>query len=267
MAVVPARALITGATAGIGRATAELFAAQGIEVGVLAESPPEVDETVAAITASGGSAFPVHADLLRSEQVTGLIDRLEADGIAIDVLVNNAGIGLQADVLDTQDEDLRRLFEVNYFAAFLLGRDVLRHMARRGQGHIINVSSAAARRSLPGMAVYASTKAAVHSLSQALRIEAADSGVRVTEILPISVRTRFFAAATNRADREYAPSGRADTPESIARLILGAVQHPTPEVYTSPLVRLVLALDALTPKILDAVILARRRRQTPPPGG
>lgn len=259
---LPDRALITGATAGIGRATAELLASKGVEVGILAERPAEVDETVAAIHHAGGVAVPVYADLTRRSDVEGLIDRLEAEGFAVDALVNNAGIGLQADILDTQEEDLRRLFEVNYFAAFSLSRDALRHMARRGRGHIVNISSASARRSLPGMSVYASTKAAMHSFSQALRIEAAASGVHVSELLPMSVRTRFFESATNRARKPYAPGWKAHTPEEIAGQVLRALRHPAPEIYSSTLSHLVLGLDTLFPALSDAILLSRRKKQS-----
>lgn len=258
---LPVRALITGATAGIGRATAELLASKGVAVGILAERPAEVDETVAAIRHAGGTAVPVYADLTRREDLTGLIDRLEADGFTIDALVNNAGIGLQADILDTREEDLRRLFEVNYFAAFLLSRDALRHMARRGHGHIVNISSASARRSLPGMSVYASTKAAMHSFSQALRIEAGTSGVYVTELLPMSVRTRFFDSATNRAKKPYAPGWKAHTPEEIAAEVLRALRYPVREVYSSTLARFVLGIADLFPTIADAILLSRRKKQ------
>jgi len=254
------RALITGATAGIGRATAELFARNGIEVGVLAEIPGEVEATVESLRAAGGRAFAVHADLSRRPDVTGLIDRLESEGHSLDILVNNAGIGLQADVLETTDEDLRRLFEVNYFAALILSRDALRHMASRGKGHLINVSSASARRAVPGLAVYASTKAAMHALSQALRIEGREHGVHVTEVLPMSVRTRFFDSATNRASKTYAPGRWVATPEAVAARIMYAVRRPVPEVYTSTFARFVLAVDAAAPMLMDAILVARRRR-------
>jgi short-subunit dehydrogenase len=254
----PERALITGATAGIGRAVAERFARAGIEVGILGERPAEVEETVASIREWSGRAFPVHANLLHREEVEGLIDRLEAEGRPLDVLVNNAGIGLQADVLDTREEDLLRLFEVNFFAAFLLSRDALRHMAVRRSGHILNVSSASARRSLPGMSVYASTKAALHSFSQALRVEAHPFGVHVSEILPMSVRTRFFQEATNRAAHAYEPGWKLLTPESLAETIYRALRRPAPEVYTSTLARIILGLDAWNPKLLDAAIRSRR---------
>ncbi len=257
----PARVLITGSTTGIGRAAAELLARTGYEVGINSYSPEEVADTVAALRAEGNAVFPVVADLARPGVAAGLIDRVEAEYGPLDILINNAGIGLQADVLETREEDLRRLFEVNYFAAFLLSRDALRRMASRGRGHILNISSASARRSLPGLSVYASTKAAMHALSQSLRIEAAEAGVHITEILPTSVRTPFFAHATNRATRAYSAGGRMLTPERLAALILEAIRRPQPEIYTGVLIRLAFVLDTLSPRLTDAILRSRRSRR------
>lgn len=257
----PARALITGSTTGIGRSTAELFAREGYEVGILSFAPAEVEATVADLRAAGGRAFPVVADLSRPGEASGLIERVEAEHGPLDILVNNAGIGLQADVLETREEDLRRLFEVNYFAAFLLSRDALRQMSDRRRGHIVNISSASARRSLPGLSVYASTKAAMHALSQSLRIEAAAAGVRVTEILPTSVSTPFFRNATNRAGKPYAAGGRLLTPEKLAAMVLRAVRSPLPEMYTSSVLRFLFCLDSFSPKLTDAILLKRRREK------
>jgi short-subunit dehydrogenase len=254
------RVLITGATSGIGLATAERFASEGYEVGILAENAEQVEAVVSKIRGDGGRAFPVHADLSKQEQVTGLIDRLEDEGFHLDILVNNAGIGLQADVLETRDSDLRLLFEVNFFAMATLSRDALLRMSERRSGHIINVSSAAARRALPGMSTYACTKAAMHVFSQALRIEGKAAGVSVTELLPMSVKTPFFSNAHNRSGQSYEVSSFSVSPETVADYIWKSVRRPRPEIYTSKLSRLVLALDAINPRWLDAILFARRRR-------
>ncbi len=256
----PNRALVTGATSGIGYATARLLAANGIEVGILAEDPAQVDCAVRDVRAEGGRAFPVYVDLSDREQTHGLIDRVEQQHGPIDLLVNNAGIGLQADVSDICDVDLRHLFDVNFFALVTLSRDAMQHMGKRGHGQIINVSSAAARRALPGLSVYASTKAAVHAFNQALRVEGRVAGVRVTEVLPMSVRTPFFQNAENRSGGAYEPGGFVITAEEVARRIFRSIRRPVPEVYTSTLSRFVLALDAMNPKWLDAILIARRRR-------
>jgi short-subunit dehydrogenase len=110
------------------------------------------------------------------------------------------------------------------------------------------------------MSVYASTKAAMHSFSQALRIEAAGSGVHVSELLPMSVRTRFFESATNRARKPYSPGWKAHTPEEIAGQVLRALQRPVPEIYSSTLSCLALGFDTLFPTLSDAVLLSRRKK-------
>src|SRR5438876_6879244 len=122
-------------------------------------------------------------------------------------------------------DDLRRLFEVNFFAAATLSREALRVMSDRRRGHIINVSSAAARRGLPSMSAYAATKGALHGFTQSLRLEARLFGVAVTEVMPISTRTGFFDAATNRAARPYRPRGIVQTPEYVAERILACIRR------------------------------------------
>jgi short-subunit dehydrogenase len=254
----PGRVLITGATSGIGRACAFRFAAEGFEVGVLAEQPEQVRDTVKALLETGAYAFPVDADLSKPEQARGVIDRIESGRGPIDVLVNSAGIGLQATALEIRDEDARLLFEVNYFAMVTLCHDAFLRMSERRAGHILNISSCAARRGLPGMATYASTKAAMHVYTQALRVEGMGCGVHVTEVLPMTVRTPFFENARNRSKNAYEGSGFSVTPERVADLVWRAWRRPVPEVYTSALARLALAIDGAVPSLLDR-ILARRR--------
>jgi short-subunit dehydrogenase len=254
------RVLITGATSGIGRACASRFAAEGFEVGILAERPDMVQATVQELLATGACAFPVHADLSLPDLVNGLIERLESDRGPIDVLINSAGIGLQATALEISEEDMHLLFQVNYFAMVVLARDAFRSMSSRSSGHIINISSCAARRGLPGMATYASTKAAMHVFSQALRVEGMGCGVRVTEVLPMSVRTPFFENARNRSANRYEGSGFSVTRGRVADLVWRAYRRPAAEVYTSGLARVALAMDGAWPGLLDRIVARQRRR-------
>jgi short-subunit dehydrogenase len=258
------RALVTGGSSGIGRATAELLASKGIDVGVLAHDALGVDDVVRGITEEGGSAFGLCVDLAIQQNVVGLYDRIEAERGPIDILVNVAGIGLQADVVETRIEDLNRLFAVNFFAAAILSGDAMKSMPSRGGGNIISVSSASARRALPGMSTYSSTKAALHAFSQALRIEGNDLGVHVTEVLPMSVKTPFFESAVNRSTMPYKSEGVAlmtSTPEDVAACVWRAIRRPVAEIYTSRLARFVLALDAAIPSVFDKVLVSVRRKR------
>ncbi len=228
---------------------------------MLAERPDDVRDTVQALRDTGACAFPVDADLSRPEQICGLIDRVEQEHGQIDILINSAGIGLQATALEMREDDMRLLFEINFFSMATLSLDAYRHMSRRGSGHIINISSCAARRGLPGMSTYASTKAAMHVFTQALRVEGMGCGVHVTEFLPMSVRTSFFENARNRSEDKYEGSGFSVSPEVAAERVWRAYCRPVPEVYTSRLARLGLVIDGAWPALLDR-ILARRRRRT-----
>ena len=252
--------LVTGATSGIGLATAKKFATAGYEVGILSENSGQLAYVVEELTQAGFSVYGLHVDLSKPEQVTGLIDRLEAEGKSLDVLVNNAGIGLKADVTQVLDRDFRLLFEINFFAALILSRDALKHMCARRAGNIIQVSSAAARRGLPGMSIYSSTKAAMHLFSESMRVEAADYNVHITELLPMTVRTPFFENAHNTSGKKYEGSNFSVTPERVADLVLNAVSHPAPEVYTSTLARIGLALNGINPKWMDAILLRQLRK-------
>jgi short-subunit dehydrogenase len=244
-------ALITGAAAGIGRATALALAAVGVAVEAADRDEAGLASLADAITSAGGQARPRVVDLGRPAEVEPLVAHIEAQAGPIDLLLNVAGIGLRASVLQMTPDDLRRLFEVNFFAAATLCREALRIMSERRRGHILNVSSAAARRGLPMMSAYAATKGALHGFTQSLRLEARPVGVIVTEVLPISTRTAFFETATNRAGQPYRPRGLVQTPEYVAERILACIRHPVAELHTTPLLRPVFALEALAPNLVE----------------
>ena len=145
------RVLVTGASSGIGEATARLLAAKGAEVGLVSEQEAQLQEVVCSLQQQGAKAVGFVANFAQPEQVTGLIAKVEAQLGPLEVLINNAGVGLGASALETTDKDLRFLFEINFFALVTLCREGLESMVKRGKGHIINVSSGSARLGLPGV--------------------------------------------------------------------------------------------------------------------
>jgi NAD(P)-dependent dehydrogenase (short-subunit alcohol dehydrogenase family) len=217
-------ALVTGASRGIGRATAEAFAAAGARVVLASRKQEALDAVAAAIGAAGGEALAVAAHAGDDAAVEALVARaVEAFG-GVDVLVNNAatnphfGPTLDAD-LGVWDKTL----DVNLKGYVRLIRACVPAMRARGGGSIVNVASVAGERPQPGMGVYCVTKAAVLMLTDVLAAELAADGIRVNAILPGFVRTRFSSALWQDEENERAllrhiPQGRLAEPEEVAAL-------------------------------------------------
>ncbi len=200
------------------------------------------------IREANGCAEVLQTDLSRPEQVDALFRKAECAFGAIDILVNNAGIGLGATVLETRTQDLRLLFEVNFFALHSLCRQALADMGKRRRGIIVNVTSAAARSGCPRVSAYSASKGAVHAYTQSLRLEAAPLGVSVVECLPISVRTGFFE---NVRGKKYLPSGVVQTPQKVAKTLLRALSQKNPPAEVLPFkpIRIAFVLEALIPQL------------------
>src|SRR5579871_1658085 len=254
------RILITGASSGIGEATARLLASAGASVALVSEREAELNAVVQAIGDAGGRALAWVADFSQPEQVEGLVCRVEEQFGPLDALVNNAGVGMRIPVMDMREENLRFLFEVNFFALASLCQQALRAMAPRKQGRIVNVSSATAYFGCANMSAYSAAKGAVHTYTQALRGEALEMGIHVSEILPISVQTPFF---DNVKEGKYRPRGVVLTVEAVAKSIVRclAARNPRPEVLPYLPVRAVFVLNTLLPGILDRLAAKRFMRR------
>lgn len=210
-------ALVTGATSGIGRATAEALAAAGHEVVVSGRDAARGGEVVDAITAAGGSARFVAADLADRADVR----RLAAAAGDVDVLVNNAGVFPFAATHETTDSDLDEAFAVNVTAPFTLVAALAPGMAARGTGAVVNVSTMVASFGLPGMAAYGASKAALELLTKAWAAEYGPQGVRVNAVAPGPTRIPGTAGMGDGLDGLAAtlPLGRPAAPEEIAATI------------------------------------------------
>lgn len=235
---------ITGASSGIGKAAALRLAREGNGVVLASEQPEALRQVAAEIAAFGGRAEVIDLNLLDPEAVRDFFRQVcERVGFC-EVLVNNAGIGLHKTLEESTDAEFQRVFAVNFFSMVTICRDAVKVMKLQRRGHIINVSSASARRSLERMSCYGATKGAMHCFSQALRAEVAEDGIAVTEILPISVSTAFFDSAG------YRPKGLVQTPETIAALISKAIATRPAELCSSGLTRWGFVLDSMAPNLV-----------------
>lgn len=248
--------IVTGASSGIGRATALAFARAGAHVALGARREDRLREVADEIRALGSEAFPVRTDVARREDVERLVGTALERWGRVDVLVNNAGFGHYARVEDIADEDMRALLDVNFFGTLYGIQAVLPHMRARGAGHIVNVSSVAGRQGFPFHGGYAAAKHAVIGLTAALRGELAGSGVHASVVLPVSTATEFFDVARDPYGLEPAPVGVVQSADHVAKAIVRCVRRPVSEVYTVPGLKAALATAVAAPILAD--VAARR---------
>lgn len=247
----PLVVVITGASAGIGRATAVRFAAEGASLVLAARSQERLERLAERLEHRFGvETLVVRCDVRRRIEVEGLVEAAMASFGRIDVLVNNAGFGLYGRIEDTPEEPFRDVLETNVLGVHHAIRAVLPHMRRQASGHIVNVGSVVGKRSWPYHGAYAASKFALTGLTQALRGELAGSGVSVSLVLPASTETEFFAnAPTYSPEYVPAPLGPVQTPGQVARAIVRSVRKPSPEVHMQPLIRIAHVLGDLFPRV------------------
>jgi short-subunit dehydrogenase len=222
------RVLLTGASSGIGRELALALAAKGARLAIAARRRDRLEEVAAEMGRRGGAAPTViEADLCRSGAAAALAAEAEAALGGIDVLVNNAGGGAGGRISVVGDADVaREAFEVNYWSPLALLHALVPAMQERGRGAVVNVTSMAQVSTWPGFGAYAATKGAFGVATETLRMELADSGVHVMEVIPgpvdtaVQGETRLAPGIARMLDR----SGLGDAGE-LARLIVSALER------------------------------------------
>ena len=245
-------AVVTGASSGIGEATARTLAARGASVVLAARDLEKLEVLTREILASGGRAVAVKTDVADRESVEALVARTLEEFGSLDILVNNAGLGLSGRVAEVRAEDLRYVFEVNVIGVLNCIQTALPHM-RRG-GRIINVSSVVGKRAIPKVGGYCSSKFALNALSDSLRVEVADRGVTVTSVYPGTTRTAFRDNSRRTKDekRGWRPKGVA--PDKVAEKIARAAEKGTRDVYITLPDRLFVAGHTLLPGVVDRAL-------------
>jgi len=220
--------VITGASSGIGGATALLLAERGAKVVLGARGADRLEALVARIRESGGEAACAITDVKRCEDVSALVTLACERYGRLDVLVSNAGIGPIAPLDDLRVEEWEETIDVNIKGLLYGIAAALPVFRAQGSGHFVNVASTAAHRIVPNMAVYAGTKFAVRAISEGLRQEAGDK-LRVTVISPGFTQTNIAESVTN-PEMKVQIAGAMDKmgmpPDAIARAIAFAIEQP-----------------------------------------
>jgi NADP-dependent 3-hydroxy acid dehydrogenase YdfG len=221
---------LTGASSGIGAATARRLAGAGAAVALAARRADRLTELVSEIEKDGGRALAIETDVCREDQARRLIERTNSELGRLDILVNNAGVMLLGPIQDADTDEWRRMVEVNLLGLFYCTHAALAIMREQGSGHIVNVSSVAGRTASLGVGVYNATKWGVVGFSESLRQEALHLKVRVTVIEPGFVATELQDHTTNPMAKAAIEDMREKTTplqaEDIAEAIFWAVSQP-----------------------------------------
>ena len=247
------RVLITGASSGIGRAAAKAFVEAGATVIAVARSKDRLKELSAEL---GGSdhVVPYVADVADGPSMESLARSILGGPGAPDVIVANAGVGMDALFVRTSDEALRRVFEVNVFGVVRTIRPFLPAMIARGSGRILIVSSAVGKRGIPNYSAYSASKFALHGMADALRPELYGTGVTVGIVCPSSTTTEFGQNVLREGPPQIKVRVQKHSAESVGRALVRMARWTRREMVLSPEAKLMTVLNTLVPGFLDWVL-------------
>ncbi|ABK78508.1 short-chain alcohol dehydrogenase [Cenarchaeum symbiosum A] len=220
--------IITGASSGIGEAAAGEFAGKGASVVLVARNKDKLYRAEQSMQVSGDRTLAVQCDVSKKKEVAEMARLVEEKFGTPDILVNNAGFAVYGRVRDLSIEDIEAQMATNYTGMVYCTKAFLSGMLDRGSGHIVNVASAAASFGLPGIAAYSASKFAMLGFSEGLGHELVGTGVGITVVSPIGVKTSFFDGPSFSKMRGRPPLSLS--PKTVARAIVGAASSRRREI-------------------------------------
>ena len=212
-------AVVTGGSRGIGLAVADALARDGASVVISGTSQSHLDAAMKALAAHGRRVSAVQADVRRYTDVETLMSTAVADFGGLDILINNAGVGVFKPVAETTVEEWHRVLDTNLSGVFYCCHAAIPHMKRRGGGWIINISSLASKNAFVNGGAYCASKSALNAFSETLMQEVRYDGIRVAYVLPGSVNTGFGGLSNTKSEW-------ALMPEDVARAVVDLVTFP-----------------------------------------
>lgn len=263
--------VITGASSGIGRATALKAGARGARVVCVARNETALQEVVREIRDAGGDAIYAVADVAVPAQLDEAAQLAVATYGGIDTWVNDAGVGLYGRLDELPLDEKRRLFDVTFWGVVHGARAALRHLRQRGGGAIVNVGSVESDVALPLTGIYAAAKHAVKAYTDVLRMELEHDEVpiSVSLIKPAGIDTPFFKHARSHFGVEPKPAPPVYAPEVVANAILHAAEHPTRELFVGGGAKLLSSMrhgsTALSERYMEATQFSAQKSDRPEP--
>jgi len=246
--------ILTGATQGIGRATSTTLAQAGCKLALAARTTQPLNGLVNQLTQAGYKAVAIPTDMGHTTQAAALAHKTVQHFGTIDVIINNAAIGVRDPVQTLQEQEARRVMDVNYFGPVALIQAALPALiANPNGGLIINISSIVGRRAMPGIAGYCASKSALEKMAESLRLELKPANIRVSTVYPGVTDTHFN---DNSLGNSQNGRGRVSgvSPEKVAQTILNTIKHEQRDVFITLFDRIFVTTSLLFPGLMDRLL-------------
>jgi len=251
--------VITGASSGIGRASAAEFARLGSRLVLVARRREKLEHARKELSGYGTEVLAIPCDVSDRGQAKSMSDQVLKKFDRVDILVNNAGFAIYGPVSELSIEDIESQMSTNYLGMVYCTKNFLPAFLRQNSGHIVNVASVAASFGLPGIASYCASKFAMLGFSEGLRHELHGTGVGVTVVSPIMVRTEFFDNPSFEKMPRYSPASLS--PETVAKAVVRAASSNRLEIIVPHVVRLAVWLKHTLPFAVNPLMGRSFRKQ------